>query len=54
LTDDVVVKAEELLADGANISDVAEKLGVKKNTLQKAVRAGKVRIFSKKNSTMRP
>jgi hypothetical protein len=55
LTDDVVAKAEDLLAEGGDISDVAEKLGVKKNTLQKAVRARKVRIFSKKNHpTMRP
>jgi len=50
LVEDVVAKAEELLADGGKISEVAEKLGVKKNTLQKAVRAGKVREPIKKTA----
>jgi transposase-like protein len=49
-----VAKAEELLADGAKISEVAGKLNVKKNTLQKAVRAGRVREPVKKNNSMQP
>ena len=49
---DVVAKAEELLAEGAKISEVAGKLNVKKNTLQKAVRAGRVREPVKKNNSM--
>jgi transposase-like protein len=48
LVEDVVAKAEELLAEGAKISEVAGKLNVKKNTLQKAVRAGRVREPVKK------
>lgn len=50
----VVTEAEELLADGASEAEVAEKLGLKLNTLQKAIRAGRVRRPVKKNSpTMR-
>jgi transposase len=52
LVEDVVAKAEELLAEGTKISEVAEKLNVKKNTLQKAVRAGRVREPVKKNNSM--
>ena len=46
LVDAVVVQAEERLADGAT---VAEQLNVKLNTLQKAIRAGRVRAPVKKN-----
>lgn len=50
----VVTEAEELLADGASEAEVAKKLGLKLNTLQKAIRAGRVRRPVKKNSpTMR-
>jgi hypothetical protein len=48
MVEDVVAKAEELLAEGAKISEVSEKLNVKKNKLQKAVRAGRVREPVKK------
>jgi transposase len=51
LVDDVVAEAEELLADGASTSEVANKLGVKLNTVQKAIRAGRIRSSTKKNST---
>ena len=54
LLDPVVAAAEELLADGAGATDVAEKLGLKLNTLQKAIRAGRVRRPAKKNSLTRP
>ena len=51
LVDPVVAAAEELLADGVGDADVAEKLGLKLNTLQKAIRAGRVRRPVKKNLT---
>jgi hypothetical protein len=49
LVEDVVAEAEELLADGVIEAEVAEKLGLKLNTLQKAIRAGRVRRPVKKN-----
>jgi transposase-like protein len=45
----VVVQAEERLAEGASVSAVAEQLDVKLNTLQKAIRAGRIRTPVKKN-----
>jgi hypothetical protein len=49
LVDAVVVQAEERLAEGASVVEVAEQLHVKLNTLQKAVRAGRIRTPVKKN-----
>ena len=54
LLEPVVAAAEELLADGAGDTDVAEKLGLKLNTLQKAIRAGRVRRPAKKNRLTTP
>jgi transposase len=54
LIDAVVVQAEERLADGADVVTVAEQLNVKLNTLQKAIRAGRVRTPGKKNFSKRP
>ena len=48
LVDTVVAQAEEFLADGASEAEVAEQLGLKLNTLQKAIRAGRVRRPVKK------
>lgn len=50
LIDPVVAQAEERLAEGATVAAVAEELEVKLNTLQKAIRAGRVRMPAKKNS----
>jgi transposase len=50
LVEAVVAQAEELLAGGASEAEVAEKLQLKLNTLQKAIRAGRVRRPVKKNS----
>jgi hypothetical protein len=50
LVDAVVAQAEECLADGASVAEVAEQLKVKPNTLHKAIRAGRVRTPVKKNS----
>jgi hypothetical protein len=50
LTEGVVAQSEELLAGGAGEAEVAETLGLKLNTLQKAIRAGRVRKPAKKKS----
>jgi hypothetical protein len=52
LLDDVIAEAEELLAGGASEPEVAEKLELKVNTLQKAIRAGRIRKPAKKNQPM--
>lgn len=54
LVDAVVAQAEELLAGGASDAQVAEQLAVKRNTLQKAIRAGRVRGAVKKNRPTAP
>jgi transposase-like protein len=46
----VVARAEECLAEGASVAEVAEQLQVKANTLHKAIRAGRIRMPVKKNS----
>jgi hypothetical protein len=51
LVDTVVAQAEEFLAGGASEAEVAEQLGLKLNTLQKAIRAGRVRRPVKKNGS---
>jgi hypothetical protein len=51
LVDTVVAQAEEFLASGASEAEVAEQLGLKLNTLQKAIRAGRVRRPVKKNGS---
>ena len=50
LTESVVAQIEDLLADGASKSEVAKKLELKLDTLQKAIRAGRVRMPAKKKS----
>lgn len=56
LTPAVVEKAQELLDEGMAVGDVAVALDLKKDTLQKAVRAGRLRARGKKktNSRTRP
>lgn len=48
LTEAVLRKAQELLDEELEVGDVAQRLGVKSNTLQKAVRAGRVHRREKK------
>jgi transposase-like protein len=50
LVDDVVAQVEELFAGGASVAEVANTLGLKRNTLEKAIRAGRIRAPVKKNS----
>jgi len=51
LVDAVVAEAEALFAGGASDAEVAERLRLKRNTLQKAIRSGRVRRLAKKNPT---
>jgi transposase len=50
LVDGVVAQIEELLAGGASVAEVAKTLGLKRNTIEKAIRAGRIRAPVKKNS----
>ena len=51
LTPPVMQKAQELLDEGMDVGDVAVALALKKDTLQKAVRAGRLRARGKKKKT---
>jgi hypothetical protein len=50
LVDSVVTEIEELLAGGDSKGEVCEKLGLKLDTLQKAISAGRIRLPAKKKS----
>jgi hypothetical protein len=50
LVEDMVSEIEGYLAGGATLAEVAKTLGVKLNTIQKAVREGRIRAPVKKNS----
>lgn len=52
LTPPVLKQAQQLLDEGLETPDVADRLGIKRDTLSKAVRAGRLRQRAKKkNST---
>jgi len=53
LTPEVLKEAQEQLDEGLETSEVAELLGVKSNTLAKAIRAGRLHKPTKKKSTTR-
>ena len=48
LVDSVVGQIEEFLAEGVSKAEVAKTLGLKLNTLQKAISAGRIRLPAKK------
>jgi transposase len=48
LIEPVVAEIEELLAEGWSEAQIAERLGLKRDTLRKAVRAGRIRVPAKK------
>ena len=48
LTAEVVAEVESLLVEGSSLGEVAHKLGLKPNTLQKAVSAGRIRPAAQK------
>jgi hypothetical protein len=50
LVEDVVSEIEGRLAGGATLAEVAKTLGMKLNTIQKAMREGRIRAPIKKNS----
>jgi len=50
LVPEVVGKVQELLDADQDIKQVSEQLGVKRNTLQKAVRAGRLHVREKKTA----
>jgi transposase len=47
LTEDVVATAQRLLDEGLELATVAERLGVKKDTMQKAIAAGRLHVVKK-------
>jgi hypothetical protein len=54
LMEDVVSEIEGRLAGGATPAEIGKDLGVKLNTLQKAMREGRIRAPVKKNSMATP
>jgi hypothetical protein len=48
LTEPVVAEIEGLLDAGISEAEIAERLGLKRDTLRKAVRAGRIRVAAKK------
>ncbi len=54
LTTPVLKQAQELFDEGVDTASVARKIGVKTNTLSKAVKAGRVHKPEKKNCTNPP
>jgi hypothetical protein len=48
LTQTVLQQAQDLLDGGEAVADVAQRLAIKRNTLAKAVRAGRVHVAAKK------
>jgi hypothetical protein len=54
LVEDVVSEIEGRLAGGASPAEVAKTLGMKLNTIQKAMREGRIRAPIKKNSLAMP
>jgi len=51
LTAEVLKEAQEQLDEGLEISEVAEQIGVKPNTLAKAIRAGRLHKPTKKKTS---
>ena len=47
----VVAEIEEFLDAGMSEAEIAERLGLKRDTLHKAVRAGRIRAPAKKKSS---
>jgi predicted transcriptional regulator len=50
LTDDVLQQAQRLLSEGQEYYDVADQLNVKRDTLRKAIRAGRLHQTTKKKN----
>ena len=50
LTEAVLIEAQQLFDDGLDLSEVAVRIAVKRDTLSKAVRAGRLHCPGKKNT----
>lgn len=50
LTEAVLASAQQLLDEGLEVTEVAGRIGVKRDTLSKAVRAGRIHYRDKKKS----
>jgi transposase len=50
LTDDVLKQAQQLLDEDLSVRQIADELGIKRNTLQKAVNAGRLHQRIKKRN----
>lgn len=53
LTEDVLQAAQQLLSEGQEPCDVADQLGIKRDTFSKAIRAGRLHKNSKKKNKHR-
>jgi transposase len=51
LTPPVLEQAQQLLAEGLEVPEVADQLGIKRDTLSKAVRAGRLHQPTKKKTS---
>ena len=49
LTDDVLLNAQQLLNEGQEPCDVADQLGIKRDTFNKSIRAGRLHKIKKRN-----
>ena len=49
LTDEVLQVAQQLLSEGQESCDVADQLGIKRDTFSKAIRAGRLHKYKKKS-----
>lgn len=50
LTNEVIQRAEELLNEGKKHTEVAVELGIKRDTLYRAILSGRVRVVKKKRN----
>ncbi len=48
LKKEVVLRVEELLNEGKSVNDVADELGIRRDTLKKGIKSGRVKITKKK------
>ena len=53
LTDDILQQAQRLLSEDQEYYDVADQLNVKRDTLRKAIRAGRLHLTVKKKTPSR-
>ena len=53
LTDEVLQQAQRLLSEGQESYDVADQLGIKRDTLSKAIRAGRLHRTEKKTGNFK-